>query len=125
MRKKTIAFIGLMIALGLFFEYIAGSNWHFITSKTLIIYQQSDAPLEKSLIAARIPKGELLVVNKCFFDKDDAYMVVKAKDGISGYAFETKQVYTNDWEFSPLISSYNSFISNLTCWRLIDQFGLK
>ena len=125
MRKKTTVFIGLIIILVLFLEYILGSNWHFTTSERLIVYQRNDLPLDKSPIVAKMKKADSLVVEKCFFDKDDAYMLVKTNDGITGYAFETRQFYINDWMFPSFIFSKDKFIRNLTCWRPIGQFGLK
>lgn len=125
MKKKTTFFIGLIIILVLFLEYILGSNWRFTTSESLIIYQRNDLPLDKSPIVARMKKADPLVVEKCFFDKDDAYMLVKTHDGITGYSFETRQFYINDWMFPSFIFSRDKFIRNLTCWRLIGQFGLK
>lgn len=125
MKKKTVIFLGLIIISVLFLGYILGSNWHFLTSESLIVYQRGDLPLDKSPIVTRIEKAEPLVVEKCFFDKDDAYMLVKTNEGITGYIFETRQFYINDWMLPSLIFSSDKFIRNLTCWRLIGQFGLK
>lgn len=124
MKVKVVFFVVVFVALIAFFGYLMGSNWFFVTPKTLPIYSRDDSPLNEMTLISSMPRGGVVKVEKCFFDKDDAYLFVSVKAGITGYVFETKQRYFNKWQMHSVSFSKHAFVNQLDCWRLIGQFGL-
>lgn len=123
MKVGVIALILLLAGLVLAFEFFAGSNWRFIASKSFLLYEHVDAPLDTLPVIAEVNSGEEIGVEQCFFDKSDAYLLVKMQDGRVGYTFDILQPYKRSWHFVFLNFNDGSLARGLTCWRLASQFG--
>lgn len=114
----AIGLVGLLI-----FECVAGSNWSFISNKELTLYRHVDAPISTLLVATKVEAGERLSVVRCFFDKNDAYILVSNGDGKRGYMFDNHQKFTRSWQLITLKASDIDFWQSLMCFRLVGQFG--
>lgn len=112
----------LLITFGVF-EFFAGSRWSFVASRDSFVYPHVDAPINTLPVVAKIVRGETVTVDQCFFDKDDAYLLVERRDGSVGYTFDIRQPYTRTWRFAVFIGSGANFWRAVTCWRLAGQFG--
>lgn len=121
MRKIACFFLLVVVAGLAIYTYMIGSSWSFVTRKPLLIYQHVGAPISALPIIARVEVGARLRVRKCFFDKDDAYVLLQTESGRVGYSFDRNQVFDHSWQ--PIRKF--GFADALTCWQLTSQFGKK
>lgn len=119
----------ILLASGIFgllsllvIEYVAGSSWGFVTKNELALYKSVGAPISTLPVAVKIAPGKRLEVVQCFFDKNDAYLLVKDDQGNHGYTFDNRHAFVRSWrpvELGPNLD----FGGSLTCMRLTGQFG--
>lgn len=111
--------LAVVVSLVLY-GYMVGSSWSFVVRKPLLVYQHVGAPISSLPVVAHAGAEERLEVRKCFFDKDDAYVLLRLKDGRVGYSFDRNQVFDHSWQPIRKLGFTDAF----NCWRLTSQFGL-
>jgi hypothetical protein len=111
--------LAVVVSLAIY-GYMVGSSWSFVARKPFLVYKYVGAPISSLPVVANVGVGARLEVHECFFDKDDAYVLLQTEDGRIGYSFDRNQVFDRSWQ--PLHKF--RFTDAFNCWRLTSQFGL-
>lgn len=102
-----------------------GGEWRLTATKDLTVYKTDSVPLRSAPILLRVNAGKSLKLEKCIFDKSDAYLQVSTPLG-SGYVFDTGQIYDFSWELEgfPKRARERGLFFSINCLRLKGQFGV-
>lgn len=122
--KTALVFLSVIgIAWLMIFEFVAGSHWCFVTSKEIVLYKYVGAPIAALPVVANIEAGQRLSVVGCFFDKNDAYLLVSNDGKILGYTFDNKHKFHHSWRAIMPSDSSADFWKSLTCFQFVGQFN--